>query len=152
MTLWCPDPGLQGPEDYISNIRVCLHHFIAEMETLWKIQAAAQGWLTRVVKNMDVLLAMTPPATTSELVEILEEFDKRLTESEEVQSDIELEISSDELEDYLDMADVNRQLARQRRLFCANKLKELTVGDKDSTDAVNSTTSLRTKLPKLKLP
>ncbi|MPC59200.1 hypothetical protein E2C01_053216 [Portunus trituberculatus] len=61
------------------------------MEKLEKAQAAYQGWLSRV-----------------ELIEVLEEFDKRLSKLEEVQSEIELEISPKALEKYLDKADAVR--------------------------------------------
>ncbi|KAK3880152.1 hypothetical protein Pcinc_015323 [Petrolisthes cinctipes] len=86
------------------------------MEKLQKAQAAAQGWLTRVCTKMERLLGKSPPATSSELVEVLEEFDKRLTRLEEVQSDIELELRPEALDEYLDKADEARQRAKHMRL------------------------------------
>ena len=90
------------------------------MEQLQKAKAAAEGWLTRVSKKIESLLVKEPPPTSSELVEALEEFDKRLVKLEEVQNQIELEIDPDQLESYLDQADAARQKARQTRLLCAN--------------------------------
>ena len=86
------------------------------MEQLQKAKAAAVGWLTRVSKKMDSLLVRYPPPTPSELVEALEEFDKRLARLEEVQTQIELEIVPDQLESYLDQADAARQKARQNQV------------------------------------
>ncbi|KAK3892369.1 hypothetical protein Pcinc_003777 [Petrolisthes cinctipes] len=120
------------------------------MEKLQKAPAAAQGWLTRVCTKMEGLLGKSPPATSSELVEVLEEFDKRLTRLEEVQSDIELELRPEALDEYLDKADEARQRAKHMRLLCADKLKELTVGDK--VDSVSTIASLHARLPKLELP
>ncbi|KAK3894074.1 hypothetical protein Pcinc_002176 [Petrolisthes cinctipes] len=120
------------------------------MEKLQKAQAAAQGWLTRVCTKMEGLLGKSPPATSSELVEVLEEFDKRLTRLEEVQSDIELELRPEVLDEYLDKADEARQRAKHMRLLCADKLKEMTVGDK--VDSVSTIASLHARLPKLELP
>lgn len=122
------------------------------MEKLEKARAACQGWLSRVCVKMDRLLAKSPPATSSELVEVLEEFDKRLNKLEEVQSEIELEISPEALEEYLDKADAVRQQARQKRLLCADKLKKLAEGDKDKSDSSSTTAPLHAKLPKLELP
>ena len=87
------------------------------MEQLQKAKAAAEGWLTRVSKKMESLLVRDPPPTRSELVEALEEFDKRLARLEEVQTQIELEIDPDQLESYLDQADATRQKARKTRLL-----------------------------------
>ena len=88
------------------------------MEQLQKAKTAAEGWLTRVSKKMDSLLVRDPPPTPSKLVEALEEFDKRLVRLEEVQTQIELEIVPDQLENYLDQADAARHKARQTRLLC----------------------------------
>ena len=69
------------------------------LERSQKAQAAAHGWLTRMCTKIDGCMIKTPSATTSELVDILDEFDERLAKLEEVQSEIELEISPDELDD-----------------------------------------------------
>ena len=82
----------------------------------------------------------------------MDEFDKRLSKLEEVQSDIEVEISPEALDDYLDKADAFRQQARQKRLLCADKYKQLTEGDKNQGDSSSSTASLHARLPKLELP
>lgn len=123
------------------------------MEKLQKAQAAAQGWVTRVCTKIDGLLDphRSPPATSSELVEVLEEFDKRLIKLEEVQSEIELEISPEAIDDYLDKADAARQQARHKRLLCADKLKLLTVRDKDSADSTSTTASLHARLPNTRI-
>ncbi|KAK3870957.1 hypothetical protein Pcinc_023865 [Petrolisthes cinctipes] len=120
------------------------------MENLQKAQAAAQGWLTRVCTKMEGLLVKSTPATSSELIEVLEEFDKRLTKLEEVQSDLELELRPEALDEYLDKADEARQRAKHMRLLCADKLKELTLDDK--VDSVSTIASLHARLPKLELP
>ena len=112
----------------------------------------AEGWLTRVSKKIESLLVKEPPPTSSELVEALEEFDKRLVKLEEVQNQIELEIDPDQLESYLDQADAYRQKARRTRLLCANRLKEISVPDKDKDSTDSETPSVHAKLPKLELP
>ena len=122
------------------------------MEQLQKAMAAAEGWLTRVSKKMESLLVRDPPPTPSELVEALEEFDKRLARLEEVQTQIELEIDPDQLESYLDQADATRQKARQTRLLCANRLKEISAPDKDKDSTDSEAPSVQAKLPKLELP
>ena len=122
------------------------------MEQLQKAKAVAERWLTRVSKKMDSLLVRDPPPTLSELVEVLEEFDKRLFRLEEVQTQIELEIIPDQLESYLDQADAARQKASQTRLLCANRLKEISAPDKDKDSTDSETPSVQAKLPKLELP
>lgn len=123
------------------------------MEHLQKSKAATQGWLTRVCSKMDKLLSQYPPATTSELIELMEAFDKRLAKLEEVQQEIEWRLEPDELEEYLDEADVYREKVRRSRRLCADRLKELTTASdvKSSPDSV-STQSVHAKLPKLELP
>ena len=114
-----------------------------------KAQAAAQGCLTSVCTKIDGLKIKTLSETTSALEDILDEFDKSLAKLEEVQSEIELEISPDELDDYLDQADAVRQQARHKRLLCAERLKELTAGNKDIIDSASTTGTLHARLPKL---
>ena len=101
--------------------------------------------------KIDRLLSRTPPASDSELLDVMEEFDKKLTRLEEVQSKIEVEINSEALEDYLDKADAFRQQARQKRLLCADEYKQLTAGDQNTVDSTSTTASFHARLPKLKL-
>ena len=69
-----------------------------------------------------------------------------------MQTQIELEIDPDQLESYLDQADATRQKARQTRLLCANRLKEISAPDKDKDSTDSETPSVQAKLPKLELP
>ena len=71
---------------------------------------------------------------------------------EEAQTQIELEIVPDQLESYLDQADAARQKARQTRLLCANRLKEISAHDKDKDSTDSEAPSVQAKLPKLELP
>ena len=121
------------------------------MDQLQKAKAAAEGWLTRATKRIDSLLTKDPPATCSELEEALEEFDKRLSKLEEVQTEIELEIDPDQLDAYLDQADAARLKARATRRACTVKIKALSAADKDSLES-SSTVAVNAKLPKLELP
>ena len=121
------------------------------MEQLQKAKTVTEGWMTGVSKKLNSLLVRDPPPTPSELVEALEEFDKRLVRLEEVQIQIESEIDPDQLESYLDQADAARQKARQTRLLCANRLKEISVPDKDKDSTDSETPSVQAKLLKLEL-
>ncbi|XP_068228016.1 uncharacterized protein [Palaemon carinicauda] len=124
------------------------------MEQLHRAKAAAEGWVTRVSNRIDDLLVRDPPPTSSDLVEALEEMDKRLFKLEEVQDILEILLEPEELENYLEQADRARYRSRQTRLRCANSLKDISAAgiSDDDRGSPASTASIHARLPKLELP
>ncbi|XP_068235740.1 uncharacterized protein [Palaemon carinicauda] len=124
------------------------------MEQLHRAKAAAEGWVTRVSNRIEDLLVRDPPPTSCDLIEALEEMDKRLFKLEEVQDKLEMLLEPEELENYLEQADRARLRARQTRLRCANRLKDISAAgiSDDDRGSSASTASIHARLPKLELP
>ncbi|XP_068233489.1 uncharacterized protein [Palaemon carinicauda] len=80
--------------------------------------------------------------------------DKRLFKLEEVQDKLEIQLEPEELENYLEQADRARHRARQTRLRCANRLKDISAAGISDDDRVSpaSAASIHARLPKLELP
>ena len=129
------------------------------MEQLERKRAAARGWTTRAAKALQDLLA-DPNATRVQLEDAVQEFDKRLATLDNVQAEVELEISDpDLLEADLNKADSFRSAAKTARIQAAQKfadldkaavLKSQSSKDSDSNSAVSACSSV--KLPRLELP
>ena len=86
-----------------------------------------------------------------ELKAAIEHFDSRLSKLDEVQSEIEVELESDLLDDDLDKTAEFRTKSLIRRIKAAEKLLELDNKDDDDV-STNESSAARVKLPKLELP
>ena len=121
-----------------------------QMEVVKKRRAAAKGWLTRSIKELQELL--DDNSTSQELLEAaVSDFDKRLSSLDDQQAQFELELEDfSELEADIEEADKFRRSARKIRAEAAKRLKT----DSDENDSVSTSSKDKTevKLPRLELP
>ena len=139
--------------DFINLKGNCKFVLVNMSEELSRSRAACRGWVTRECKNL---------ATTLEDLELnvvklsaaMDEFDKRLTNLDNVQSRYELSLEDEDaiLNDITTAADF-RDSARKVRTLATEKFKELSgdSGNKSATH-VSSFSMTGVKLPKLNLP
>ena len=122
-------------------------------EELSRSRAACRGWVTRECKNLATTLE-DPELNVVKLSAAMDEFDKRLTNLDDVQSRYELSLENEDaiLNDITTAADF-RDSARKVRILASEKLKELS-GDSGNKSAahVSSFSMTDVKLPKLNLP
>ena len=122
-------------------------------EELSLSRAACRGWVSRECKNLATTLE-DPELNVVKLSAAMDEFDKRLTNLDDVQSRYELSLEDEDaiLNDITTAADF-RDSARKVRTLAADKFKELS-GDSDNKSAAHVSSFSRTdvKLPKLNLP
>ena len=122
-------------------------------EELSRSRAACRGWVTRECKNLATTLE-DPELNVVKLSAAMDEFDKRLTNLDDVQSRYELSLENEDaiLNDITTAADF-RDSARKVRTLATEKFKELS-GDSDNKSAahVSSFSMTDVKLPKLNLP
>ena len=122
-------------------------------EELSRSRAACRGWVTRECKNLATTLE-DPELNVVKLSAAMDEFDKRLTNLDNVQSRYELSLENEDaiLNDITTAADF-RDSARKVRTLASEKFKELS-GDSDNKSAahVSSFSITDVKLPKLNLP
>ena len=122
-------------------------------EELSRSCAACRGWVTRECKNLATTLE-DPELNVVKLSAAMDEFDKRLTNLDDVQSRYELSLEDEDaiLNDITTAADF-RDSARKVRTLASEKFKELSgdSGNKSATH-VSSFSMTDVKLPKLNLP
>ena len=122
-------------------------------QELSRSRAACRGWVTRECKNLATTLE-DPELNVVKLSAAMDEFDKRLTNLDNVQSRYELSLEDEDaiLNDITTAADF-RDSARKVRTLAAEKFKELS-GDSNNKSAahVSSFSITDVKLPKLNLP
>ena len=122
-------------------------------EELSRSRAACRGWVTRECKNLATTLE-DPELNVVKLSAAMDEFDKRLTNLDDVQSRYELSLEDEDaiLNDITTAADF-RDSARKVRTLASEKFKELS-GDSGNKSAahVSSFSMTDVKLPKLNLP
>ena len=122
-------------------------------EELSRSRAACRGWVTRECKNLATTLE-DPELNVVKLSAAMDEFDKRLTNLDDVQSRYELSLEDEDaiLNDITTAADF-RDSARKVRTLATEKFKELS-GDSGNKSAahVSSFSMTDVKLPKLNLP
>ena len=122
-------------------------------EELSRSRAACRGWVTRECKNLATTLE-DPELNVVKLSAAMDEFDKRLTNLDDVQSRYELLLEDEDaiLNDITTAADF-RDSARKVRTLATEKFKELS-GDSGNKSAahVSSFSMTDVKLPKLNLP
>ena len=122
-------------------------------EELSRSRAACRGWVTRECKNLATTLE-DPELNVVKLSAAMDEFDKRLTNLDDVQSRYELSLENEDaiLNDITTAADF-RDSARKVRTLATEKFKELS-GDSGNKFAahVSSFSMTDVKLPKLNLP
>ena len=109
---------------------------------------ASKGWVVRATKSLNELLEK-PDITVVALNDAIDEFDKRLASFDDIQSELELSI---ETEDCVNKAADFREKARVSRVNAASKLLELTQSDQDAVDKSTCVSTADVKLPKLTLP
>ena len=151
---WCPDPGI-----YTQFVSYSPWMVKMASEQLERKRAAARGWTTRASSALRDLLSDSK-VTRVQLEDAVQEFDKRLTTLDNVQTELELEISDPELlEADLDKAASFRSAAKTARLQAAQKLidfdnaevlEKKSQHDSDGSSAVSTCSSV--KLPRLELP
>ena len=94
-----------------------------------------------------------PDITVVALNDAIDEFDKRLANFDDIQSELELSIETEEaLLDCVNKAADFREKARVSRVNAASKLIELTQSDQDVVDKSTCVSTADVKLPKLTLP
>ena len=87
------------------------------------------------------------------LNDAIDEFDKRLASFDDIQSELELSIETEEaLLDCVNKAADFREKARVSRVNATSKLLELTQSDQDAVDKSTCVSTADVKLPKLTLP
>ena len=122
-------------------------------EELSRSRAACRGWVTRECKNLATTLE-DPELNVVKLSAAMDEFDKRLTNLDDVQSRYELSLENEDAisNDITTAADF-RDSARKVRTLATEKFKELSgdSGNKSATH-VSSFSMTDVKLPKLNLP
>ncbi|XP_064108040.1 uncharacterized protein LOC135216590 [Macrobrachium nipponense] len=97
-------------------------------------------------------LSGRPVLSAVELKAVIENFDIRLAKLDEVQSEIEVELESDLLDDDLDKAFKFRTTSLIPRIKAAEKLLELDKKGDDDSSTTNGSSGAQVKLPKLELP
>ena len=104
-------------------------------EELSRSRAACRGWMTRECKNLATTLE--DPELNVKLSAAMDEFDKRLTNLDDVQSRYELSLEDEDaiLNDITTAADF-RDRARKVRTLAIEKFKELS-GDSDNKSATH---------------
>ena len=139
--------------DFINLKGNCKFVFVNMSEELSRSRAACRGWVTRECKNLATTLE-DPELNIVKLSAAMDEFDKRLTNLDDVQSRYELSLEDEDaiLNDITTAADF-RDSARKVRTLATEKFKELS-GDSDNKSAahVSSFSMTDVKLPKLNLP
>ncbi|XP_064120228.1 uncharacterized protein LOC135224838 [Macrobrachium nipponense] len=120
------------------------------MENLLKKKKAARGWVSRLGKELISLLGR-PVLSAVELKAVIDNFDIRLSKLDEVQSEIEVELESDLLDDDLDKA-FEFRTSLIPRIKAAEKLLELDKKGDDVSSTTNGSSGAQVKLPKLELP
>ena len=122
-------------------------------QELSRSRAACRGWVTRECKNLATTFE-DPELNVVKLSAAMDEFDKRLTNLDDVQSRYELSLEDEDaiLNDITTAADF-LDSARKVRTLAAEKFKELS-GDSDNKSAahISSFSMTDVKLPKLNLP
>ena len=113
---------------------------------------ASKGWVVRATKSLNELLEK-PDITVVTFNDAIDEFDKRLASFDDIQSELELTIETEEaLLDCVNKAADFREKARVSRVNAASKLLELTQSDQDAVDKSTCVSTADVKLPKLTLP
>ena len=113
---------------------------------------ASKGWVVRATKSLNELLKK-PDITVVALNDAIDEFDKRLASFDDIQSQLELSIETEEaLLDCVNKAADFREKARVCRVNATSKLLELTQSDLDAADKSRCVSAADVKLPKLTLP
>ena len=139
--------------DFISLTRNSDFVLVNMSEELSCSRAVCRGWVTRECKNLATTLE-DPELNAVKLSAAMDEFDKRLTNLDDVQSRYELSLDNEDaiLNDIAAAADF-RDSARKVRTLATEKFKELS-GDSDNKSAahVSSFSMTDVKLPKLNLP
>ena len=139
--------------DFINLKGNCKFVLVNMSEELSRSRAACRGWVTRECKNLATTLE-DPELNVVKLSAAMDEFDKRLTNLDDVQSRYELSLEDEDaiLNDITTAADF-RDSARKVRTLATEKFKELS-GDSDNKSAahVSSFSMTDVKLPKLNLP
>lgn len=115
-----------------------------------KRRAAARGWVTRSVKELQELFE--DDTTSFELLDAaVSVFDQRLAVFDDRQAEVELLLDeSDELEADMDETDKFHKLARKTRAEAAKRLKGARVESDNAS--VSSKEKSEVKLPRLELP
>ena len=139
--------------DFINLTGNCDFVLVNMSEELSRSRAACRGWVTRECKNLATTLE-DPELNVVKLSAAMDEFDKRLTNLDDVQSRYELSLENEDaiLNDITTAADF-RDSARKVRTLASEKFKELSgdSGNKSATH-VSSFSMTDVKLPKLNLP
>ena len=139
--------------DFINLTGNCDFVTVNMSEELSRSRAACRGWVTRECKNLATTLE-DPELNVVKLSAAMDEFDKRLTNLDDVQSRYELSLENEDaiLNDITTAADF-RDSARKVRTLASEKFKELSgdSGNKSATH-VSSFSVTDVKLPKLNLP
>ena len=142
----------QTRNDFISLKGNCEFVFVNMSEELSPIRAACRGWVMRECKSLASTLE-DPELNVVTLSAAMDEFDKRFTYLDDVQSWYELSLEDGDaiLNDITTAADF-RDSARKVRTLATEKSKELS-GDSDNKYAhVSSFSITDVKLPNLNLP
>ena len=122
-------------------------------EELSRSHAACRGWVTRECKNLATTLE-DPELNVVKLSAAMDEFDKRLTNLDDVQSRYELSLEDEDaiLNDITTAADF-RDSAKKVRTLATEKFKEHSEDSENKSAAYVSSFSITdVKLPKLNLP
>ncbi|KAK7071213.1 hypothetical protein SK128_008566, partial [Halocaridina rubra] len=100
---------------------------MVNIEKLEKSQVSARGWVTRASKILKAMLdEPKSDLSCSELGDALDEFDKRMSTLDDVQSSYELDIDDPEkLDKEIDLAFHLRYEARQWRVKAAQPMAEM---------------------------
>ncbi len=120
-----------------------------ELKAAIKARVAAKGWMTRTARRL-ASLCDDKNVDPVELTDVVDEFDERLGNLDEAQSNVELELTEDDLEADIETAAQFREDSRRCRVKAARILADLAKTNDCGSQV--SRASVDVKLPKLELP
>ena len=122
---------------------------VVDMLAAVKARTAARGWVTRASRNLNGL-CRNEDVDRDELTEAVAEFDKRLAALDEAQTQVEMELPLEAIEQDVEAVGEFRSNVRAHRLAAGKRLGKLL--SEEQLNGVNSRASVEAKLPRLELP
>ena len=142
---------------------------MADLARNLKRRTAAKGWLTRAVNALQTLIADPDGTDEFTLSDAVQEFDKRLSTLDDVQSKIECDLPNEELDADIEAAANFRAYVRECRMAAGKLLRDMSAAnnmnkppqsaDSDASSVCGSISNsshdsrkVEARLPKLELP
>ena len=107
-----------------------------------KRRTAAKGWLTRAVISLQILIADPDGTDEFTLSDAVQEFDKRLSTLDYVQSEIECDLPNEELDADIEAAANFRDSVRVCRMAAGILLRDMSAANKPPQSADGDASSV----------